>query len=121
ACHLDQRAACHPRQDVDVTHDEGRLGDDANGVVRSIQHLEDGPGYLVLAFDRLIGIGHGAESYELRLIVRMGELLLEDFGRIDLCVELGLEIEPGRMTEITMCRTGKTVDAAMFAAAVGIY
>ena len=89
--------ARHPREDVDVADDERRLGDDADRMPRPLQHLEDRPRDPPLALDRLVGIGIGAERDQLRLIARIGELARQEFGRVGLGVELGLEVETGRV------------------------
>ena len=54
---------------------------------------------LPLALDRLVGIGVGAERHDLRAVARIGKLALEQLGGIRLGVELGLEVEAGRVAE----------------------
>src|SRR5581483_10449063 len=62
----------------------------------------------------------GAERDHLRNVARAGQLGLEQLGGIDLGVELGLEVEPGRMAEVAVGGAGEAIDAAMLAAPVGI-
>ena len=118
--HLDEAAACHAGEDVKIARDERGLGDDADGMVGAVQNLQHRAGYSVLALDRLIGIGDGAQGDEFRHIARIAELPLQQLGGVDLGVKLGLEIEPGGVAKVAMRRPGKAVDAAVLAAAIGI-
>ncbi len=107
-------------EDVDVAHDQRRLGHDADGMAGALQHLQDRARDLPLALDRLIGIGVGAERDGVGLIARMRQLALQQLGRVRLGVELGLEVEAGRVPEKAMGGTRVAVDAAVLAAAIGI-
>ena len=118
--HLGEPAARHPRQDIDVAHDQRRLGDDADRVARPLQHLQHRARDAVLALDRLVGVGDGAERDELGHVARTAELALEQLGGIHLGVELGLEVEPGRVAEVAVRGTGVAIDAAVLAAAIGV-
>ena len=61
----------------DVPHHQRRLGDDADRMARRIQHLQDRSGDAMLALDRLIGVGNGAERDHLGRIARVGQLALQ--------------------------------------------
>ena len=95
-CDLGESLRRHPGQDVDVAHHQRRLGDDADGMGGSVQHLEDGAGDAALALDRLVGVGDGAERDVFRHVARIGEFLLQQLGGVDLGEDLGLEIEARR-------------------------
>ena len=78
------------------------------------------PHDLILALDRLIRIGVGADRDGARLIVRRRQFLLQQRRRVRLHEQLGFEIEPGRQPEIGVGRPREAIDAAMLAAAIGI-
>ena len=86
----------------------------------ALQHLENAAHDPVLALDRLIGIGVGADRDHARLVTRRRQFLLEQFGRVGLGEQFRFEIEPGRQAEIGVGRPREAVDAAMLAAAIGI-
>ena len=117
---LDQVALRQPRQDVEVAQDQRRLGDDADRMAGALQHFEDAAHHLVLALDRLIRIGVGADRDGARLVARRRQLLLQQRRRIRLHEQLGFEIEPGRQAEIGVGRPREAIDAAVLAAAIGI-
>ena len=68
-------------QDVDVARDQRRLGDDADRMVGSRQHLEDRARDAPLALDRLVGIGICPERDRLRRVAGLGELLCQQHRR----------------------------------------
>ena len=120
-----QRHACkpalrHSREDIDIAHDERRLRHDADGMRGLLQHLEDRAHDETLALDRLIGVGVRPDRDDLGLVGRIGQLALEQRRGIRLCVELGLEVESCRMSQITVRRPREAVDAAVLASPVGI-
>ena len=97
-----------------------RLGHDPDRMAAAVEHFEDTPHHLMLAFDRLIGIRVGSDRDRARLVARGRELAFQQLGSIGLGEQLGLEVEAGREPEIGVGRPRETVDAAMLAAAVGI-
>ncbi len=117
---LHQVALRHPRQDVEVAHDQRRLGDDADRMRHPIEHLENAAHDLQIALDRLIGIGVGADRDHARLVARVRQLLFQQRRRVVLGEQLRFEIEAGRQAEIGVGRPRKAVDAAVLAAAIGI-
>ena len=119
-CDLDDPPLRHPRQDVHVAHHQRRLRDDADGMRGSLQHLEQAARDAMLALDRLVGVGDGAERDHLGHVAWPGQLALQQLGGVHLGVELGLEVEARRVPEIAVGRPRKTVDAAVLAAAVGV-
>ena len=90
------------------------------GMAGAVQHLEDRAGDAVLALDRLVGVGDGAERDVLRHVARVGQLPLQQLGGVDLGVELGLEVEAGRVAEVAVRGPGEAIDAAVLAAAIGV-
>ena len=60
----------HLSEDVDVARDEGRFRDDADRMVRTVEHFQDRTGDLEAPFDRLVGIGIGPERDGPRLVAR---------------------------------------------------
>ena len=118
--HLGEIALGHPRQNVDVAHHQRRLRDDADRMAGAIQHFENAAHDLVLALDRLIGIGIGADRDHARLVVLRRQLLFQQLRRIGLGEQLRFEIEPRRQAEIGVGRPREAVDAAMLAAPVGV-
>ena len=86
----------------------------------ALQHLDQRPGDAVLALDRLIGIGVGAEGDRRRHVFWRRQLALEELGRALFGEQAGLEIEPGREAHIGVARPRVAIEAAVLAAAVGI-
>ena len=117
---LDQIAFRHPLQNIDVAHDQRRLGDDADRMAGALQHFENAAHDFVLALDRLIGIGVGADRDHARFVAGCGQFLLQQFGRVRLDQQLGFEIEPRRQAEKGVGRPREAVDAAMLAAAIRV-
>ena len=117
---LDQIALRHPRQNVDVARHQRRFGDDADRMAGALQHFENAAHDLVLALDRLIGIGVGADRDHARLVVRRRQFLFQQRRRIRLGEQLRFEIQSRRQPEIGVGRPREAVDAAMLAAAIGI-
>ena len=116
-----RKAPCrHPLQDVDIAHDQCRLGDDADWMPRLFQNLEYGAGDPPVALDGLIGVGIGSERYGGWPVARRGQFFLQQRGGLRLGAQLRLEVEPGGMPEIAVRWPSVTVDAAMLATAIGI-
>ena len=100
------RLAMRARMSRSRTHAR-RLRDDADGMTGAVEHLQDRPRDAMLALDGLIGIGHGAERDDFGHVARIGQLLLQHFGGVDLGVEPGLEVQPRRMPEIGVGRAAR--------------
>src|SRR5712692_1762951 len=84
------------------------------------QDFENASRNPVLALDRLVAVGIGAERNGARPVARPGELLAQQLRRVGLGEELGLEVESRRELEVGMARAGVAVDAAVLAAAVRV-
>ena len=66
------------------------------------EHFDDAPGQLELAFDRLVGVGVDAQRNRTDSIARLGQLVTQQFGRIGLGEQPGLEIQPRRQSQVRM-------------------
>src|SRR5262245_20171832 len=86
----------------------------------AVEHFEDAPHHLMLALDRLVGIGIGTDGDRARRVAGSRKLALEQFGCVRLGKQLGFEIEPGRKAEIGVGRPREAIDATVLAAAVRI-
>ena len=84
------------------------------------QHFDTGPCNPPIALDGLIGIGIGAHRKWRRTIGWLHEFGAKQRGGIGLGEELGFEINPGREVVERMCWPRKAINAAVFAAAIGI-
>ena len=83
-------------------------------------HFEHLPRDPVARLDRLVGIGIGPHRQRAGAVFGLGQRGTQQFRRIGLGEQLGLEIEPGREVVIGMGGARKAINAAMFAAAIGI-
>ena len=86
----------------------------------AFKDFEDAAHDLVLALDRLIRIGVGADRDHARFVVPSRQLLFKQRRRIRLGEQLRFEIKARRKTEIGVGRPRKAVDAAVLAAAVRV-
>src|SRR5690606_19366588 len=68
-----------------------------------------------------IGIGVHAQGNRLWHVARLAQLLLQTLGQVGLGDQTRLEIDARGQIPVGVARPGETVDAAMFAAPVGIY
>ncbi|MNE65772.1 hypothetical protein D3C80_1612790 [compost metagenome] len=84
------------------------------------QHFEGLPGDLVLALDRLIGVGVGAQIDRRALIAAFGQLLLQHIDSVGLGDQFGFEIQPRRHVPVSVARPRVTINAAVFATAIGV-
>ncbi len=71
-------------------------------------------------FDRLIGIGVGADRDDIRLVLPRRQFPGQNVGRIGPGDQPGFKIQTRRQAQIGMAGARKAVDAAMLAPAVGI-
>ena len=92
--HLRQVPFSHARENVCVPLHQRRLCHDGHGVIVAVEHLEDLAHELVAAFDRLIGVGIGADGDRAGHIARTCQLTLEQFRGIRLCEQAAFEVEP---------------------------
>src|SRR5690606_12353893 len=100
---------------------ESRLGDNADWMTGPVEDLQDGPRDAVLALDGLVGIRHSAERDRARPVAGTRQLLFEQLGGIRFGVELRFEVEPRRMPEIAVGRSGVAVNAAVLAPTIRVY
>lgn len=116
----DQVALGEALQEVDILHNSSRLGDDGAGVLEAFEDFEHGAGEAERALDGLVGVGVGAECEGGGLVAGLSELLFEEGGDIGLVDEAGFEIEAGGVAEEGVAGAGVAIDAAVFAAAIGV-
>src|SRR5690606_31697950 len=67
-----------------------------------------------------VGIGVGAHGDGLDTIALVGELAPQRLDGVDLHVDVALEVEPRRVTEIGVGLAGEAIRTPMLAAAIGI-
>ncbi|MCY1235278.1 hypothetical protein D9M72_478870 [compost metagenome] len=84
------------------------------------QHFEDLAHDAPFLFDRLIGIGVGADGDWPDLVIRSRQFALQEPRGIRLGEELRLEIQTRRQAHEGVCGAGETIDAAVLASAIGV-
>ncbi len=84
------------------------------------QNFQNAPRDSKVPLRRLIRVCIGAEGHNVGNILRIVEFRAQSHRCIRFVKQLGFKIEPGRKAVVGVCRAGKAVDAAMFAAAIGI-
>ena len=89
-------------------------------MMKALQHLQQAAGDLQLPLDGLVGVGVGAELDELGHIAGARQLLLEQLDRIGLVKKFALEVQSRGQVQVGMRGAREAIDAAVFAAAVGI-
>ena len=89
-------------------------------MAEAVQHFQHGAGQPQLAFHRLIGVRIGAKGDRAGLIAWLAKLLFQKRRDIGLEHQLRFEIEPWREAQIGMGWPRIAVDAAMFAATIGV-
>src|SRR5208282_2290302 len=118
--HLDQPVAGHRGKEVEIAQDEVRFGDDGERMADMAQDLDQRARDAILPLDRLIGIGVSAERDGRRPILGRSKLTLQELGCALLGEQARLEIEPGGEPQIGVGRPRVAIEAAVFAAAVGV-
>ena len=108
------------QQHVDVAHDHRPLGHDADRRVGVAAGLEAAAGEGVAAFDRLIGIGGGAERDLLAGPRRPGQLAPQHRDEVRLHEDDRGEVVAGAELELVLVAPGEAVVAAVGAAAVRV-
>ena len=118
---LTRPCARHARQDVEIAQHQRRFGDDADRMAGSARALRGCARMTRYApFDRLIGIGVGADRDGASAHSPGRQFALQQLRRLRLDEQLRFEIEPGRKPEIGVGRSREAIDAAVLAAAIGI-
>jgi hypothetical protein len=116
----DEPVPRHLGQQVKVAQNAGGLGGDRHRMARfqaDFQHLARDP---IALFDGLIGIGVGAHGDRRGLVAGLGQSLAQQVPGVGLGEQLRLEVQPRREIVIGVGGPGKAVDAAVFAAAIGV-
>ena len=107
-------------QDVAITDRHGSLGDESDRCRVRRQRLERAPRNLVVAFDRLVGIGGRAERDEPFLPRGPLELPAQDFSEVDLDQNDRGKIVPWTQVELRVKASGEAVMAAVRATPIGV-
>ncbi|MDT4875589.1 hypothetical protein FQZ97_1109660 [compost metagenome] len=84
------------------------------------QHLQHAAHEPQLAFDGLVGVGHGADGEQLGHMARAGEFALEHLGDVALGDQLGLEINARRQIEKTVAGPRVAIHTAVLAPPVRV-
>jgi hypothetical protein len=108
-------------EQIKVPGDEFVFGDDTDGVAECGEDFEALAGESEFAFDGLVAVGDAAEGDDLGLPAGRGEGLPEQGRGILLDQDAGFEVQTGGETKIFMRRSGVTIDAPVFATAVGVH
>jgi len=91
-----------------------------HGVLEAQQDLQRLARQALLALQRLIGVGIHPQRDRLRHVARLGEFLCEALGEVGLGDQPRLEVDARRQVPIGMTGPREAVDAAVFAASIGI-
>ena len=113
-------ALCKRHQQVEIAQDPVGLGCDGDRVARLetfFKHLAGDP---VARLDWLVRVGVGPHGQWRRSVFWPGKGFPQQFGGIGLGKQLGFEVEPRGQVVIGVGRAREAIDAAVFAAAVGI-
>lgn len=107
-------------EQVEIAQDEFVLGDDADGLAALGHHFEAAAGDAEFALDGLVAIGDAGHRDRFAPPAFFGEFAAEEFGRIVLGEDDGLEVEAARHAEVFVSGAGVAVDAAVLATPVGV-
>ena len=103
-----------------VAQDQGGLGEDAEGVARLAQRLDDPPGQVVLALGVLVGVGVGAHGDVVAGPGPGAQLGPHPLHRVHLDHDPALEVLAGPQAQVVVGGPGEAVGAGVAAAAVGV-
>ncbi len=107
-------------QNIDVTFNEWRLGDDRDRVAVLGAHLQAAPRQLERCFERLIAVRHSAENDQLASPGRAIESRSQQLWRMELGGDLGVEIRARPEPKILVRGPRVAISTCVGAAAVGI-
>ena len=118
--HRGQAFLRHRRDQVEVAFDAGRFGDQRKRMGMVAQYLDDRARDAQTPLGGLVGVGGRADVQQKRLIAGLPQGVAQALGSVDLGDDARLEVEPRRHVQVAVRRPRKTVDAAVFAAPVGV-
>jgi hypothetical protein len=107
-------------QDVEITGDEGVLGDDGDRIAKFEKDFETTARDLKSTLDGLVTVGVAGEGDDLWLPGLLAEGVTQQFGGVLFDEDACLKVDACRKAQILMCGTSVAVDATMFAASVWI-
>ncbi len=108
------------RQVPEIAQDQGGLGEDAEGVARLAQRLDDPPGEVVLALGVLVGVGVGPHGHVVAGPGPGAQLGPHPLDRVHLDHDPALEVLAGPKAQVVVGGPGEAVGAGVAAAAVGV-
>ena len=110
----------HRREQIEIAQHQRGLGDQRDRMIVRGQHFENAARDAQLLLDRLVDVGVAGQHDEARLVGFLRQLAREQGGGRGLHEDLRLEIEARREAAIGVVGPGEAIDAAVFAALVGI-
>jgi len=110
----------HLPKQIGIALDQTAFGDDADRMAELGQDLKQAAHDPVVAFNRLIRVGIGANRNHLRTIGRSSQFTDKNRRRIWSCDQSRFEIQTRRQAQIGMRGPRETVDAAMFAPTIRV-
>ena len=97
-----------------------RSTNDADRMIAGIEHLQKLPSDPPFLLNRLIRIRVRAYGDDTRFVIGFGQFPFQQLCGVRFGKQPAFEIEPGRKTHESVGRPRKTIDAAVFAAAIRI-
>ena len=116
----DEALCSHWREDVDVARHQRGLGDECDRVIVRGEHFENAARDLQILLDRLVDIRVASQHDAAWLVGLLRKLARKQGGGRRLHENLGLEVEARRQAAIRVIGAREAVDAAVFAALVGV-
>jgi hypothetical protein len=116
----DQMVARHVGEQVDVAQNPVGLGRDDQRVARFGEDLDHRPRDAPFALDRLVTVGVRADRERSGRVAAFREFGAQQSCGIGFGEQPAFEIEPRRQVVEGVRRSGKAIDAAMLAAAIGV-
>ncbi len=108
-------------EDVEIAHDEGRLGEDRERVCEVGERFDHPTGQLVAPLAVLIGIGGGAHRHRLAVPAGGRELAAQHLDHVRLYDDLRREVVADPQIQVAVKGAGEAVVAAMRAPAVWVH
>jgi hypothetical protein len=105
---------------VEVAQDQGRLGEDREGIARLSQRLDDPPREVVPTLGALVGVGVGPHGDVLAVPARRTELGPDALDGIHLDHEFAFEVLAHAEPEVFVGGTGEAVRAGVATPSVGV-
>ncbi len=108
----------HPLVDVDVAHDQRRLGQHRDRRLGLLQRRQDLRHHPVAALDPLVGVGVRTQRHQLPLPARPRQLRPQPLRHVDLDDDLALEVPAGVEIQIGVSSSSEAKNASMSTSSV---